>query len=173
MDCVVWLQLRGVSPDDITWVIPRELYAMDRDASQNMQNRAIGNKLNVAQQEAVRAATSFDEAIKGFETCGFFVKLASSGAPTIFHGAYLAKNELKMLNLVKDIEKRGRIVSIDATGFDMAGGRKKMPQNTLYVDCAAETVKAKPHFKIFQGNKIVLPFMAAGGVRIVIVAFVP
>lgn len=168
MDCVVWILQQGVTPDQIVWVIPRDFYAMNRESSQSLQNKKMGAKMAMGQRIAVDKANSIDEAIKGLVECGHFLKLASTTKePTAFHGAIITRAELLLLNQIQDIEKRGHVTSIDATGFDIANGtlRRELPASTtLYVDCAAETVSPKPRFKIWQDNTIILPFMAAGGV---------
>lgn len=164
MDCIVWLQEHGVDPNKITWVIPRDWFAVNRDATQVAQNRAMGAALYNAQRKATEKATSFDEALRGMLECGFLVKLDSAPElPTMNHGAVVSRAELKLLNQVKDIERRGRITLIDSRGYTLENGTtREMPEGTLYIDCAASTVKAKPQVPIYQPGMIVIPFLSAG-----------
>ncbi|KAI9006461.1 pyridine nucleotide-disulfide oxidoreductase-domain-containing protein [Hyaloraphidium curvatum] len=163
MDCIVWMIERGVSPKDITWVIPRDFYAVNRDATQVGQNREMSARLSRAQRTAIDSAKSFDEALKNCLDCGYLLKLASATNLTAMHGAVISRGELALLDQVTDVERRGRVASIDAGGFTLTNGvRREMPANTIYVDCAAATVKAKPQVPIWQDGKIVIPFLTAG-----------
>ncbi|KAI9028508.1 pyridine nucleotide-disulfide oxidoreductase-domain-containing protein [Hyaloraphidium curvatum] len=165
MDCIVWLMLQGVGEDKITWVVPRDFLFINRETFQNMQLRKLGAALHAKHRKVIAGSKSFAEAARGLVDCGFWLKLAATApdAPA-FHGAVITHTELGMLNTIKDVEKRGHILSIDAKGFDMKGGRREMPQGTLYVDCAAPTVKPVARFDVFEGDRITLPFMAVGGV---------
>ena len=74
----------------------------------------------------------------------------------MFRCATVSRAELEELRRVKNIVRLGRVSSIDANKVTLDKGNYPPVQDTVYIDCAADGVRARPPVPVFSPSKIVL-----------------
>ena len=157
MDACVWLIGAGASPDAIQWVVPRDSWLVNRITTQpgpEFFKEAIGGQAD--QMEAFAQATSTDDLFLRLEACGAVSRIHRDQTPTMFHLATIAPGEVKVLQRIRQVIRRGRVQSIAADHMVLEQGRVPVAADTLFVDCTASAVEPRPLQPIFQGGKIVL-----------------
>ena len=104
MDTVVFLQrTMGVDPDDISWVVPNDVWMLLRNNGASPYAWA---------QALVEKNLDFDKAALLLEKQGAFVRLDKTITPTRFRFPVVGKDELGYLQKVKNIVRRGRVTAI-------------------------------------------------------------
>ncbi len=157
MDVGVWLLNAGAQPDDISWVMPRDSWLVNRLQTQpgaEFFNDAIGGQAN--QMEAFAKATSIDDLFDRLEACGTMLRIDSTRKPSMFHFATISKGEVALLKTIKNVIRMGHVQAIEAGEMLLDQGPVPMPASTLCIDCTASAVEQRPMAPIFQGNKVLL-----------------
>ena len=112
MDTVVHLQREmGVDPSQITWVVPNDVWMMNRDGGGSK-----GSKGPWSYPEALlECGGDFDAACELLEKDGVLVRLDPDVKPTKFRFPVVGKDELDLLRRVPkgNVVRRGRVTSIE------------------------------------------------------------
>jgi NAD(P)-binding Rossmann-like domain len=157
MDACVWLISAGANPETIHWVVPRDSWLVNRITTQPAPEFFFDTIGGQAQQmEAFAQATSLDDLFLRLEACGFLTRIDPTRQPGMFHFATVAPGEVDVLRRIHNVIRKGRVQSIEHDRLVLDGGTEPMPANTLYIDCTASAVEARPVQPIFQPDKIVL-----------------
>jgi hypothetical protein len=160
MDACLWLLERGVSPDDIRWIMPRDAWWMDRAKVQFTADYFDASVTNVSlQMEALAASSTIPDLFKNLEACGALLRLDPAVEPTMFHGATISVLELEQLRRIKNVVRLGRVKSIDLTQIVLEIGTLPTVAGTLYVDCSASGFAVRPVVPVFEGMKITLQML--------------
>lgn len=160
MDACLWLLDRGVDPDKIRWIVPRDAWWMDRAKAQFADAFFEASVSNVADQmEALGAATTIDDLFLRLEACGAFLRLDPAVTPTMFHGATISRPELEQLRRIKDVVRRGRVVRIELNQIVLQNAKLPAEPGCLYVDCSASGFAVRPVVPVFKGNTITLQML--------------
>jgi hypothetical protein len=160
MDACLWLLERGVAPDHIRWIMPRDAWWMDRAKVQFTNDYFQASIDNVStQMEALGSATSVADLFVRLEACGALLRLDHSIQPTMFHGATISVPELEQLRRIKDIVRMGRVKSIAAHEIILDKGSISAVPGTLYVDCSASGFAVRPLVPVFEDKKITLQML--------------
>jgi NAD(P)-binding Rossmann-like domain len=157
MDVGVWLLNAGAQADDISWVMPRDSWLVNRLQTQpgaEFFNDAIGGQAN--QMEAFAKATSIDDLFDRLEACDAMLRIDRTRKPSMFHFATISKGEVELLKTIKNVIRMGHVQSIEAGEMVLDQGRVALPEGTLCIDCTASAVEQRPIAPIFQGNKLLL-----------------
>ncbi len=158
MDTCVWLLQSGVSPQAITWVVPRDSWLINRVTTQSSPeffNEAIGNQAH--QMQALAEATSISDLYLRLEACGMLTRLFADHTPSMFHLATVAPGEVEMLRrLAGRVVRQGRVQALEPARMQLDQGSVDVPSDSLFIDCTASAVEPRPVMPIFQGDKIVL-----------------
>ena len=157
MDVGVWLLNAGAHPVDISWVMPRDSWLVNRLQTQpgaEFFNEAIGGQAN--QMEALAKATSIDDLFERLEACDTMLRIDTARKPSMFHFATISKGEVELLRTIHNVIRLGRVQSIEADAVVLDQGRVPLPADTLCIDCTASAVEQRPIAPIFQGNKLLL-----------------
>lgn len=156
IDACLWLLENRVNPDNITWIISRDAWMIDRETAQPTAaffEKSIGNQAN--QFEAVAQATSITDMFDKLEEKGVLVRIDKAVRPKMFHGATISQLELKELRKIKNIIRIGRVQRIERDQIILKEGTIPTSPEIIHVDCSASaipvTIKSKP---IFKGNVI-------------------
>jgi hypothetical protein len=160
MDACTWLLDKGVAPDQIRWIMPRDAWWIDRGTAQFTEayfDASVGNI--AAQMEALEQATSIEELFRRLEACGGLLRLDPAVTPTMFHGATVARSELAALRTIKDVVRLGRVKSISAGEIVLTNGILPARAETLYVDCSAAGFAVRPVELVFQPGRIALQML--------------
>lgn len=157
MDTGVWLLDQGVSPEKISWVMPRDSWIVNRVTTQNgpeFFDEAIGGAVRYF--KALAEASRVEDLFLKLEAAGQMLRLDRNVMPQMCHFATISEGELAQLRRIQHIIRKGRVQSVDAQGLKFAAGNEAMPANTLYVDCTASALDVlRTTEPIFQPGKIV------------------
>lgn len=159
IDACLWLLQKGVNPDRITWIMPRDAWLLDRRNTQPSMaffEKTIGSQANL--MESLANATDMDDAFDRLEASGYFMRLDPAVRPTMFHGATISPDEATLLRHIKNVVRMGRVKHIGATQIELVEGTVPTSPGTLHVDCSASAITNLDTKPIFDGN-IITPQM--------------
>lgn len=157
IDACLWLLENNINPDDITWIMPRDAWWVDRGKTQPSRDfflDTIGTQAN--QAEAVANAENLADMFERLEKGGVLLRLDPNVKPEMFHGATVSKNEVEQLRRIKNVIRKGRITKIDSNKIHFAEGSVTTTANTLHIDCSARAVPVTETYEVFQSSKIVV-----------------
>ena len=156
MDVGVWLLGSGAKAEDISWVMPRDSWLLNRLRTQpgvEFFNETIGGQ--AAMMEVFATAGSIDEVFTRLETAGVMLRIHADSKPSMFHYATISTGEVEVLRQISNIIRMGRVQAIEADGIVLDQGRVAMGDGTLYIDCSASAVEKRPPVPMFQGDLII------------------
>ena len=104
-DACIWLLSRGVDPDAICWVRPRDPWMMNRAVVQ--PDPAIFLGMVADTLEAGAAATSPTDLFLRLEDAGIMLRIDRSVTPTMAKAPTLATWELDLLRSIENVVRRG------------------------------------------------------------------
>ncbi len=157
MDVGVWLINSGASPDNISWVMPRDSYLINRLHTQpgmEFFNDAIGGQADL--MEAFAKATSIDDLFERLEACEAMLRIYPDHKPSMFHYATMSKGEIAVLRKITQVIRFGHVQAVERDALVLAQGTVTLPANTVCIDCTASAVEKRPTLPIFQGDNITL-----------------
>jgi len=141
IDAVLFLLENGANPDDITWIMPRDAWLLDRQNTQPTEEffaSSMGAQAN--QMEAIANSTSIKDMFSRLEASGVFLRIDENVWPTMFHGATISKMELAELRRVRNVVRKGRVTSILANKIVLEGGEIETTVKHIHVDCSASAI---------------------------------
>lgn len=157
MDACLWLLRHGVAADQLTWIMPRDSWLLDRaDIQPGTQFADTIRAGQAAQFQAVMAATSIDDLFQRLAECGRLLRLDDSVRPTMYRCATVSRAELEQLRGIKDIVRLGHVQRIERDAVVLSGGTIPATPSTIYVDCTADGLERHPGGKVFDDNTITL-----------------
>ena len=159
-DAVVWLLGRGVDPDAICWVRPRDPWMLDRAVVQPDPAVFLGMGATVM-ESAARSAT-LDEVFLRLEDAGVMLRIDREVAPTMARTPTLGRWELDLLRSVEDVVRRGHIRSVDRGTLHLDDGSVAVGNDALVVHCAADGLKNPPLVPIWRPDVITLQPVRSG-----------
>lgn len=139
MDACVWLLGRGVGPDAITWVRPRDPWVLNRAVVQ--PDPAIFLGMAADTMSAAAQASSPDDLFLRLEAAGIMLRIDRDLAPTMAKTPTLAAWELELLRSVEDVVRRGHLRGAARGRLRFADGDIRVPADTVVVHCAAPGLK--------------------------------
>ena len=162
MDACCWLLDRGVDPDRIRWVRPRDAWMLDRA---NLQGMALLPALMegfAAGQEAAADAEDVEDLFRRLEACGQLVRLDLSVEPTMFRGAITSAAERDSLRQIERVVRLGHVRRIASDRIVLDGGTVPAGSGDLHVDCTADGLTTRDARPIFEPGRITLQSMTSG-----------
>ncbi len=160
MDTVTWLLDRGVHPDGITWVRPRDAWVLNRKNVQPMYDFLEQIFIARAQEmEAARDCTSVDDLFVRLEAAGILQRLDKEVIPTMFRCSICSEAEVAQLRRVTNVIRLGHVQWISGDRLVLQRGTVSMPRGTIYVNCTADGVPEQPSQPIYQTDRIVLQYV--------------
>jgi hypothetical protein len=162
MDAGIWLLTHGAAPDNISWVMPRDSWLVNRQTTQPGDaffKDSIGGQAKL--MTALANASSIDDLFLRLEASDQMLRIYPDHAPSMFHFATVSKGEVVVLQRIKNVIRLGRVKFIDSDAIVFDNGTVNMDVNTLYIDCTASAVERRAMPPIFEGNKIVLQLVRA------------
>ena len=155
IDACLWLLENRVSPDNITWIVSRDAWLIDRETTQPTDaffEKSIGNQAN--QFEAVAQATSITDMFDKLEEKGVLVRIDKTVRPQMFHGATISQMELAEMRKIKNVIRKGRVQSIGKDQIVLDKGIITTSPDLIHVDCSASAISNLETKTIFTGNVI-------------------
>lgn len=157
VDVCLYLLERGVDPDAIRWIMPRDAWFQNRANVQRGDSyfEATFGAL-AAQMAAVAEAKTSDGLMLDLEAKGQLLRLDPHVTPRMYHGAIMSIGERDRLCRIKDVIRKGRIEAITFDQICFAGDAIEARPNTIYIDCSASGLTKRPAVTVFEGNTITL-----------------
>jgi hypothetical protein len=157
MDVCLWLLRHGVSPDRLTWIMPRDSWLIDRATLQpgptfiKQFRDSYGATL-----EAIEAATSIDDLFGRLEAAGTLLRLDPSIQPKMYRCATVSQPEYDQLRRIQDIVRMGHVQRIEPTTIQLDEGSIKSAPSALYIDCTADGAPQCSATPVFDGDQMTL-----------------
>ncbi len=156
LDTCVWLLLQGVSASAIQWIRPREGWWLNRRFNQPGEGLPEFFAGVGLQFKAMAQATSVDDVFARLEADGFFLRVDTTVAPTMSHGAMVSETELALLRQIGDVVRRGHVRRIERDRIVFDDYSIPTSPGTLHVHCAAVGL-ARPALRpIFEADRVTL-----------------
>ncbi|HSV41331.1 MAG TPA: pyridine nucleotide-disulfide oxidoreductase [Nocardioidaceae bacterium] len=159
-DGVIWLLARGVDPDAICWIRPRDPWMTNRAA---LQPDPVAFFTMVADIiESAVAASSPEDFFLRMEDAGVMMRIDRSFAPTMAKAPTLATWELELLRTIENVVRLGHIKRVEPGRMTFAEGEVGIAKDALVVHCAAPGLKYPALVPIWGPSTITLQPIRAG-----------
>ena len=119
-DSIIWLLARGVDPDAICWVRPRDPWMLNRALIQ--PDPAIIFGMVADTMHAAGESASLEELFLRLEDAGVLFRLDRSVFPTMARTPTLAMWELEKLRTIENVVRRGHIYTVSRGRIDFGDG---------------------------------------------------
>ena len=159
-DACIWLLARGVDPDAICWVRPRDPWMLNRAVVQ--PDPAVFLGMVAGTMEAAAAAASLQDLFLRLEEAEIMVRIDRSTTPTMAKTPTLATWELEQLRTVENVVRMGHVRRVDPGCISFAGGSIEVSKDALVVHCAAPGLKYPPSVPIWGPAAITLQTIRSG-----------
>lgn len=159
-DTCVWLLQRGVDPDSICWIRPREPWMLNRAVVQ--PDPLVFAGMVADTMEAATAASSPDELFLRLEAAGVMFRIDPSITPTMAKAPTLAEWELKLLRSIERVVRLGHVRSVEPTRIQLNDGDRAIHRSGVVVHCAASGLQYQPLIPIWGDDAITLQPVRAG-----------
>jgi NAD(P)-binding Rossmann-like domain len=159
-DACIWLLSRGVDPDAICWVRPREPWMMNRAVVQ--PDPAIFLGMAADTMQAAEQAASVEDLFLRLEDAGIMLRIDRTVMPTMAKAPTLATWELEQLRTLDNVVRRGHLESVARGRLNFADGSVAVPDDALVVHCAADGLKYPPLVPVWRRDVITLQAIRAG-----------
>jgi hypothetical protein len=114
MDAALWLLRRGVDPDRIAWVRPRDAWLLNRAKVQPgiefFDQTLVGA---AAQTEIFAEAQSLEELETRLEAAGLWLRIDGARRPEMMHSAVCSEEEVALLRGIRNVIRLGHVRRIE------------------------------------------------------------
>ncbi|HSE46554.1 MAG TPA: hypothetical protein VLA89_14615, partial [Gemmatimonadales bacterium] len=159
-DACVWLLGRGVDPDAICWVRPRDPWMLNRAVVQPDPAIFLGMAADIMQ--AAVAAASLEDLFLRLEDAGIMVRIDRSVMPTMAKTPTLAHWELERLRTIEQVVRLGHVRLVEPGRITLDDGSVAIAEDALVVHCAASGLKYPPSVPIWGQQAITLQPIRTG-----------
>ena len=159
-DACIWLLARGVDPDAILWVRPRDPWMHNRAVVQ--PDPAIFAGMVADLMHAAASAASLEDLFFRLEDAGIMLRIDQTVAPTMAKAPTLAEWELEQLRSIQNVVRLGHIRRVDPGRITLDEGTVTTRPDAIVVHCAASGLKYPPQVPIWGQDVITLQPIRAG-----------
>jgi hypothetical protein len=159
-DACIWLLGRGVDPDAICWVRPRDPWMLNRAVVQPDPVVFLGMVGDTF--AAAEKAASLEDLFLRLEDAGVMLRVDRSVTPTMAKTPTLAIWELELLRSIEHVVRLGHIRSVRPGRIELEEGSVDVDADALVVHCAASGLKYPPTVPIWGSSAITLQPVRAG-----------
>ena len=159
-DACIWLLARGVVPDAICWVRPRDPWMLNRAVIQPDPVVFLGMVADTMQ--AAEEAASLEDLFHRLEDAGIMLRVDRSVVPTMAKAPTLAMWELEQLRTIEHVVRRGHIEEVSRGRVRFANGSVAIADDALVVHCAGEGLRYPPLVPVWGPEAITLQPIRAG-----------
>jgi hypothetical protein len=159
-DAIVWLLARGVDPDRICWVRPRDPWMLNRAVVQ--PDPAVFLGLAADLMQAAAASTSLDEVFLRLEEAGVMLRIDRSVTPTMARAPTLGTWELELLRGIERVVRLGHVRRVDPGRLTLDEGSVEVAADAVVVHCAASGLRNPPLIPVWGSDAITLQPVRAG-----------
>jgi hypothetical protein len=156
MDACTWLLDRGVAPDAIRWIRPRDGWFLDRRFTQplDLVTNLIEGRARMF--EAAAAAESVADLFRRLEESEQLVRLDRTVEPTMYRSATLSSGEVEQLSSIERVVRQGRVLAIGTDRVTMEDGSIPSDPGEVYVDCSAAGLRLTAAKPVFEPGRITI-----------------
>lgn len=157
IDACLWLLGNGVDPSDISWVMPRDPWLLDREGIQ--PGKLFSKRRNKDQKSlflSVMSATSVAGLFENLESSGQLMRLTDKVWPTMYRCATVSQLELKEIRRIQNVIRMGRVILVGRDEVQLQKGIYKPNPDTLYINCTADGLAKLATVPVFNGRHITL-----------------
>ena len=157
IDACLWLLGRGVDPDVIRWIAPRDSWLLDRKNIQPVEgffDSTVGGY--ALQLEASAEAESVDDLFDRLERTGPLLRVDPAVRPTMYRCAIVSLAELEELRRITGVIRLGRVRSVNDDTIHLDDGDVPTMVNTVHIDCTADGLERRPAVPVFADKRITL-----------------
>ena len=159
-DACIWLLARGVDPDAICWVRPRDPWMMNRAVVQ--PDPAVFTGMVADTMQAAVESSSLEDFFLRLEEAGIMLRIDRTVTPTMAKAPTLAEWELEQLRTLENVVRLGHIKGVDRGKLTFADGSVAIAEDALVVHCAADGLKYPPLVPVWRPEAITLQPVRAG-----------
>lgn len=159
-DACIWLLSRGVDPDAICWVRPRDPWMLNRAVVQ--PDPAIFLGMVADTMQAAEAAVSVEDLFLRLEDAGVMLRIDRSVVPSMAKAPTLAAWELEQLRTIENVVRLGHITEVERGKLLLTEGSVEIANDALVVHCAADGLKYPPRVPVWRPEVITLQPIRAG-----------
>ena len=157
MDACLWLLSNQVEPDDITWVMPRDSWILDRANIQPGRTGAtIGVEGLAGQMRAIAESESIDDMFDRVQRNGQLLRIDDEVKPSMYRCATVTDLELQQLKKIKNVIRKGRVERVRKGQLNLIEGSVTTQEDALYIDCTADALARRPAVPVFDDDRITL-----------------
>ena len=138
---------RGVDPDAICWVRPRDPWMLNRAVVQPNPAVFIGMAADIL--EIAAGAASPDDMFLGMEEAGVMLRIDRSVTPTMAKTPTLATWELDQLRTIENVVRLGHIDHVEPGRLVLGDGEVGIAKDAVVVHCAASGLQYPPMVPIW------------------------
>ena len=159
-DACVWLLDRGVDPDAIMWVRPRDPWMLNRAVVQPDPAVFLGMAADTLQ--AAAAATTLDDLFLRLEAAGIMLRIDPAVTPTMAKTPTLATWELDRLRSIGHVVRQGHVRLVEQGRITLDDGSVTTAADALVVHCAASGLQYPPLVDIWRPSAITVQPIRTG-----------
>lgn len=159
-DACVWLLERGVEPDAICWVRPRDPWMLNRRLVQPDPAVFLGMAADIMQ--AAMAAASLEDLFLRMEDAGVMLRIDRSIVPTMAKTPTLGLWELDQLRTIENVVRLGHIRLTEPGRITLAKGSVAIGRDAIVVHCAASGLKYPPRVPVWGRSTITVQPIRTG-----------
>ncbi|MGH9025017.1 MAG: hypothetical protein ACRDWD_02715 [Acidimicrobiia bacterium] len=156
LDACCWLLDQGTSPDDITWIRPRDAWILNRAFYQPRDSAVSTFEGVVIQLEVVASSESVDEIYERLEDVGVVLRTDRSVRPTMMKGGTISLGECEQLRRVENVVRLGYVQRIERDRIVLDEGSIETSPDHVHVHCASFGLGQNPPRSIFTEDTITL-----------------
>ena len=159
-DAIVWLLGRGVDPDAICWVRPRDPWMLNRAVVQ--PDPVVFQGMAADMMQAAAGAASLDDVFLRLEAAGVMLRIDRSVLPTMAKAPTLGTWELELLRTIDHVVRLGHLRRVDRGLLTLDRGSVTTAPDALVVHCAASGLQNPPLVPIWRPTAITVQPVRAG-----------
>ncbi|KAI4953350.1 hypothetical protein J4E86_006893 [Alternaria arbusti] len=156
MDACSFLLTQGIDPKNISWIMPRDSWFLERATLQPPETTPNPEQLLEEKGAAIMGSKTSQEMFHRMEEFGHAHRLDKSIEPTMFRHAIVTKAEFDEVKKVTNIIRQGRVKRIDPDKVTLEKGTYTPVPDTLFIDCAAAALGNVPPIPVFNGRNITI-----------------
>lgn len=162
MDTVTWLLDRGVVPEDIRWIRPRDGWLSDRSCLQALDLATPAIACAARTTQAAAQARDMADLFRRLQEAGLFAALDPNVTPGTYRGAQTSKAERDQMRRVTQVVRAGYVTAITPERIEMQEGSIPTSPEHLHVDCTANALTRRQTRPVFEEGRITLQCLRFG-----------